>query len=373
MPTAQSLPAAIDQPAPDNIVLSGSWTARTIGNADRQLASLKLPDAGQLRVDGSRLTNIDSIGVWVIQKRLKECQDNGSTIQLQGWPQPYKRLMEIVSEQGNIAPPAARHHSLLERIGKKTEVAAQGTFALLSFIGETAVTLAHIVPRPHRWRWRPALHNIEIAGFDALPIVGVTSFLLGIVIAYQGADQLRHYGANIFVVDLVGYSILREFAPLMTAIIIAGRSGSSYAAQIGTMVVTEEIDALRTVGIEPIDLLVIPKLIALLIALPLLTVFADGIGVLGGMVMANAQLGVGYHEFIERFSKAIDLSQLLIGVGKAAVFSIVIAVIGCFQGFRTKANADSVGRQTTRSVVQSIFIVIVMDALFSIIFSMLDL
>lgn len=373
MPIVQSSSAFISQPAPDNIVLAGSWTARTISDIDRQLNALVFPDAANIQVDGSQLTNIDSIGVWVLQKRLKECRNKGSVIQLHAWPPQYKKLMDIISEQDNIIPLQAPHHSLLERIGKKTELAWQDTLALLNFIGETAITLAHITLRPQRWRWRPALHNIQIAGFNALPIIGITSFLLGIVIAYQGADQLRHYGANIFVVDLVGYSILREFAPLITAIIIAGRSGSSYAAQIGTMVVTEEIDALRTVGIDPIDLLVIPKIIALLVALPLLTIFSDGIGVFGGMVMASAQLGVGFHEFIERFSKSISMSQFLIGVGKAVVFSMVISVIGCFQGFRTKSNADSVGRQTTRSVVQSIFTVIVMDAAFSIIFSILGL
>jgi len=373
MPNAQTFSASIVQPAPNNIVLCGSWTVRTIGDIDRQLDALVLTDAAAIQVDGSQLTNIDSIGAWVLQNRLKECRNKGCTIQLHAWPTQYKKLMEIISGQDNMAPPEIPHHSILERIGKKAELAWRDAFALLSFIGETAMSLAHIAPHPRRWRWRPVLHNIQIAGFNALPIIGVTSFLLGIVIAYQGADQLRHYGANIFVVDLVGYSMLREFAPLITAIIIAGRSGSSYAAQIGTMVVTEEIDALRTVGIEPIDLLVTPKIIALLIALPLLTIFADGIGVFGGMVMANAQLGVGFHEFIERFSKSIDLSEFLIGVGKALVFSIVIAVIGCFQGFRTQGSADSVGRQTTRSVVQSIFIVIVMDAAFSIIFSMLGL
>ncbi|MGZ3253280.1 MAG: MlaE family lipid ABC transporter permease subunit [Burkholderiaceae bacterium] len=373
MPNTETLSASITQPAPDTIVLCGSWTVRTIADMDQQLEALVLPDTGSIQVDGSQLTGIDSIGVWVLQKRLKECRNNGMAIELHAWPTQYKTLMEIVGEQENIVPPKAPHYSILERIGKKTERTGQDTLALLSFIGETAMTLAHISLRPQRWRWRPVLHNIQIAGFNALPIIGITSFLLGIVIAYQGADQLRHYGANIFVVDLVGYSVLREFAPLITAIIIAGRSGSSYAAQIGTMVVTEEIDALRTVGIEPIDLLVIPKILALLIALPLLTIFSDAVGVFGGMVMANAQLGVGFHEFIERFSKSIDMSQFLIGVGKAFVFSFVISVIGCFQGFRTKSNADSVGRQTTRSVVQSIFTVIVMDAAFSIIFSILGI
>ena len=217
------------------------------------------------------------------------------------------------------------------------------------------------------------LFNIRSAGFDALPIVGVLSFLLGIVVAYQGADTLRQYGANLYVADLVGLSMVREFAPLIVAIIIAGRSGSAYAAQIGTMAVTEEIDAMRTLGIAPLDLLVLPKILALMVALPLLTVFADVLGVAGGMVMAKAQLGVGFAEFLDRLVKAVSITSFLIGICKAPVFATIIAVVGCFQGFRTKGGADSVGRQTTLSVVQSIFLVIVADALFSVAFSALDL
>jgi phospholipid/cholesterol/gamma-HCH transport system permease protein len=193
------------------------------------------------------------------------------------------------------------------------------------------------------------------------------------VVAYQGADQLRQYGANIFVADLVGLSMLREFAPLMTAIIVAGRSGSAYAAQIGTMAVTEEIDAMRTLGIAPLDMLVLPKLLALMIALPLLTVFADVLGVLGGMLMARAQLGVNFGEFLDRFVLAVSPTAYLVGICKAPVFAAVIAVVGCYQGFRTSGGADSVGRQTTRSVVQGIFLVIVADALFSVAFSALGL
>jgi phospholipid/cholesterol/gamma-HCH transport system permease protein len=217
------------------------------------------------------------------------------------------------------------------------------------------------------------LREIELGGFDALPIVGVTAFLLGVVVAYQGADQLRHYGANIFVVELVGYAMLREFAPLITAIIIAGRSGSAHAAQIGTMVVGEEIDALRTLGIQPLQRLVWPKLLALLIALPLLTVFADLAGVFGGMVMARSQLGIGFAEFADRFGRVMQGSALLIGVGKALVFAWIIVLVGCFQGLRTAGGADSVGRQTTAAVVQAIFLVIVADALFSVAFNMLGL
>lgn len=373
MSETPSLPAAITQTVPGTLVLSGCWTARMLGDIDRQLAALTLPDTGQLQLDGAQLANMDSIGSLLLQRRLQKSRDQGVAIKLLAWPAPYQQLMELVSKiKPPMAPPVPAL-SVLERLGKQAEAAWQDSLALFSFIGETALTVAALVRHPQRWRWRPILHNIQIAGFEALPIVGITSFLLGIVIAYQGADQLKHYGANIFVVELVGYAMLREFSPLITAIIIAGRSGSSYAAQIGTMVVTEEVDALRTIGIVPIDLLVIPKIIALMVALPLLTLFADAVGVLGGMVMARSQLGVGFYEFIARFGTEIPLKTLLIGIGKALVFAVVIAVIGCFQGFRTEGNADSVGRQTTRSVVQSIFVVIVLDAVFSIVFNLLDL
>jgi phospholipid/cholesterol/gamma-HCH transport system permease protein len=263
--------------------------------------------------------------------------------------------------------------ALLEKVGRDSHAALAQAYALLGFLGESAMALGGWVRHPARIRWRPILFNLRTGGFDALPIVGTLSFLLGIVVAYQGADQLRQYGANIFVADLVGLSMLREFAPMMTAIIIAGRSGSAYAAQIGTMSVTQEIDAMRTLGIAPLEMLLLPKVLALLIALPLLTVFADVLGVAGGMLMARSQLGVGFAEFLERLSKAVSVTSYLVGLGKAPVFAAIIVLVGCFHGFRTRGGADSVGQQTTRAVVQSIFLVIVADALFSVAFSVLDL
>jgi len=273
-----------------------------------------------------------------------------------------------------LAPPLhAPRRNVLERTGRSAATVAQQGLAFVAFVGQTAVAGAQLLRRPRALQWRVVLREIELGGFDALPIVGVTAFLLGVVVAYQGADQLRHYGANIFVVELVGYAMLREFAPLISAIIIAGRSGSAYAAQIGSMVVGEEIDALRTLGIDPLQRLVWPKLLALIIALPLLTVFADMAGVFGGMVMARSQLGIGFTEFIDRFGNVMQGSAFLIGVGKALVFAAIIVLVGCFQGLRTAGGADSVGRQTTAAVVQSIFLIIVADALFSVAFSALGL
>ena len=243
------------------------------------------------------------------------------------------------SRSGTSAPAVKPKRGALERVGRSALAAGVDTIALLSFVGECAVALAGCIAQPARFRWRQVLFNIRSAGFDALPVVALLSFLLGVVVAYQGADQLRQYGANIFVADLVGLSMLREFAPLIVAIIIAGRSGSAYAAQIGTMAVTEEIDAMRTLGIAPLEVLVLPKLLALLVVLPLLTVFADLIGVLGGMVMARAQLGVGYVEFLERFTKAISVTAYLLGICKAPVFAAIIAIVGCFQGFQKIGRA----------------------------------
>jgi phospholipid/cholesterol/gamma-HCH transport system permease protein len=371
-------PAAIVQPTPQDLALSGWWTARGIGAIEQELESVRVPAKAEVVADGARIEALDTAGAWILQKLLLRLRDEGTVVTLRGLRPEFARLLEVVAQHiteqaGKPRSVARQSPAALERIGRGSAVAFEHAVALLSFVGECALALAGSIAHPARLRWRPILFNIRSAGFDALPIVGLLSFLLGVVVAYQGADQLREFGANIFVVDLVGLSMLREFAPLITAIIVAGRSGSAYAAQIGTMSVTEEIDAMRTLGIAPLDLLVLPKVLALVIALPLLTVFADVLGVLGGMFMARAQLGVSFDEFLDRLVKAVSMTSYLIGIGKAPVFAAIIAMVGCFQGFRTKGGADSVGRQTTRAVVQSIFLVIVADALFSVAFSALDL
>lgn len=358
--------------------LAGSWTARGLGRIDRQIDALARPAAVPLIIDASAVAACDSAGAWVIHRLLQRLGGAAAGVELRDLHPEFSHLLSLVGQE--IArqaalpkPVAGQLASPLAALGRNTAQGLEQATALLAFIGECAIAVGGWLLHPARIRWRPILYNIRSAGFDALPIVGALSFLLGIVVAYQGAGQLRQYGANIFVADLVGLSMLREFAPLITAIIVAGRSGSAYAAQIGTMAVTEEIDAMRTLGLPPLDVLVLPKFFALLLALPLLTVFADVLGVGGGMIMAHAQLGVSYGEFLDRFVRTVSLGTLLIGIGKAPVFAAIIVTVGCFQGLRTQGGADSVGRQTTRSVVQSIFMIIVADGLFSIVFSVLDL
>jgi phospholipid/cholesterol/gamma-HCH transport system permease protein len=368
-PSPALFPAALTQTAEREWNLAGSWTVRGLDKVDKPFPA-QACEAGKIVLDGSALEAMDTAGAWMLQRWLRR---HGATASLRNWPQRLEKLMALVATHPEGPPVQPPEVSPLARAGKIAVDSLRQAKDLLIFIGENARAVMRLLTNPARIRWRTVLRNIQLGGFEALPITGLMSFLLGIVVAYQGADQLRHYGANIFVVDLVGYAMLREFAPLITAIIIAGRSGSSYAAQIGTMLVTEEVDAMRTLGIDPLELLVLPKVAALAIALPLLTIWADVTGVFGGMVMARVQLDIGFHEFIDRFGRELHGASLLIGVGKAWVFAIIVAIIGCFQGFRTRGSADSVGRQTTLSVVQSIFLVIVADALFSVVFSKLEL
>ncbi len=360
--------------APAELRCSGAWVLHALAALERRVAALPVSAERELRIDASAISAMDTSGAWLLHRTMRGLEARGASVRLEGLRPEFETLLKLIATRVRARPgPEAAAPGVLERIGRATLESLRSAFGLLAFVGEGVVALARALANPQRIRWRPILYNIQIAGFEALPITGLLSFLLGIVIAYQGAEQLRRVGANIYIADLVGLSMVRELSPLITAIIVAGRSGSAYAAQIGTMKVTEEIDALRTVGVGPLDLLVMPKVLALVIALPLLTVYTDAMGILGGMVMARPQLGVSFGTFIDRLGEAVSLTSYLIGVGKAPVFAVIIALVGCYQGFQVTGSAESVGRQTTVSVVQAIFLVILTDALFSIAFSWFDL
>ncbi len=352
----------------------GSWTVDGLAGLDRRLKRLAWPEAAEVVLDGSAVAAMDTAGVLVLDGVARSLEREGRRVTLRLRPND-EALLDMVrrSTAGAGPPPSPPPVRGLARVGRWSVEAARGAPGVLAFVGECAVAAVGGLRRPRRVRWRQVLHDLQAAGFAALPIVGLLSFLMGLVIAYQGAVQLRRYGAAIFVADLVGFAMLRELSPLVTAIVVAGRSGSAYAAQIGTMKVTDEVDALRTVGIPPLELLVLPKIAALLVALPLLSVYADVLGVAGGMIVARSELAVTYGDFLDRLGRAMRLSDYLVGIGKAPVFAAIIALTGCYQGFQVSGDAESVGRRTTVSVVQSVFAVIVVDAVFSVIFSRLGL
>jgi phospholipid/cholesterol/gamma-HCH transport system permease protein len=351
----------------------GAWTVDGLGGLDRRLEHLAWSDAPEVLLDGTAVAAMDTAGVWVLHEVIRSLEGGGRRVRLKLRPQDEALLSMVRSSAAAGPPPAPARAGLLERVGRSTVEAGRRAPGVIAFVGESAVAAARGLVRPRRVRWRQVLHDLQAAGFAAMPIIGLLSFLMGLVIAYQGAVQLRRYGAAIFVADLVGFAMLRELSPLLTAIIVAGRSGSAYAAQIGTMKVTEEVDALRTVGIPPLELLVLPKVAALMVALPLLSVYADVLGVAGGMVVARSELGVSFGDFLDRLARAMRVSDYLVGIGKAPVFAAIIAVTGCYQGFQVSGDAESVGRRTTVSVVQSVFLVIVVDAAFSVIFSRLGI
>ncbi|HET7833673.1 MAG TPA: MlaE family lipid ABC transporter permease subunit [Gallionella sp.] len=363
---------------PYELYCDGAWLLRWAAQTEARIAvcldALAVPRGGELVINAQAITALDTSGAWLLHRARRDVETGGRTVRFIGLRPEFEALLRLIAARSSVAIPAApQPPGVLDRFGRSTWTGLRGAFGLLSFLGANTVALVRSLVQPQRIRWRPIWYNLQMTGVAALPITGLLTFLLGIVIAYQGAEQLRRFGANIYIVDLVGLSMLRELSPLITAIIIAGRSGSAYAAQIGTMKVTEEVDALRTIGIGPLDLLVLPKVLALVLALPLLTVYTDIMGVLGGMVMARAQLDVSFDSFIDRLGDAVSLTSFLIGVGKAPVFAVIIALVGCYQGFQVDGSAESVGRQTTMSVVQSIFLVILVDALFSIVFSWLGL
>ncbi len=361
-------------PTSVNVRCAGAWTAPGIAPVEQRLTALSFPSASALVIDVSAISALDTAGAWLLHRTLHALEQRGVKVRISGMRPEFDTLLQLIGARAGATEQAAPVKvGLLESIGQQTWRSLLDFTGMLAFIGESAIVLLRSLAQPRRIRWRPILYNLQTAGFEALPITGLLSFLMGVVIAYQGADQLQRFGANIFIADLVGLAMLRELSPLLTAIIVAGRSGSAYAAQIGTMKISEEIDALRTIGVVPQELLVLPKILALVIALPLLTVYADVAGVLGGMLMANSMLDISYSVFLDRLDDAISLSSFLTGVGKAPVFAAIIALVGCFQGFQVSGSADSVGRQTTVSVVQSIFLVIVADALFSVVFNRLSL
>jgi phospholipid/cholesterol/gamma-HCH transport system permease protein len=359
------------------VSLGGPWVTKHIGRKQARLAEIDARGAQRARIDLSALAALDTAGAWLIHRATKSLAEQGVAAELQGADAAAASLIETARRFDIPYPPEPAPGNailvLVARVGRATIEIARQAVSLVNYLGLTVVVLLRLLARPWRVRGTALVSHMEQSGLNALPIVGLISFLIGVVLAYQGADQLAKFGAQIFTANLVGVGVLREMGILLTAIIVAGRSGSAYTAQIGTMNVNEEIDAMRTMGLDPMELLVLPRVVALVIVLPLLTFYADILGLLGGAVMATAVLDISIFQFARQISDADLLWSFWVGMIKAPVFAFIIATVGTYEGFNVTRSAESVGRQTTRAVVEAVFLVIVLDALFSILFSVLGI
>ena len=362
-----------DGAAPDvrHLQLAGDWTVQGLDPAPR----LQLPAGCKtLRLSASDW-QLDTAGALVLARNLQAWIDAGVEVDRAGLAGPQNQLLDLVRERMAQAPqrqPRA-HAGWLGDIGRAGATAWREGREFLAFVGELAWRGLPLLARFWRIRWREVVAEVDAAGVRALGIIGLLSFLIGMVMAYQGGATLATYGANILIVNLVAIITLRELGPLLAAILVAGRTGSSYTAQLGTMRITEEIDALRALGLSPFEVLVFPKVLALVIALPLLSLFADVMGLAGGGVVASMGYGVSWSEYISRIPQVVTAQTLALGLVKAPVFAVIIALVGCMQGMRVSGSAAAVGRATTVSVVQAIFLVIVIDAGFSILYNLLGL
>ena len=353
--------------------VSGRWTLDTVRRVDADLRALAKRREDRVLVEADGLTGLDSAGAWAIRRTLEQAEARGATSELKGLADAYRPIFDkadIPDPTAALAPPASNPFTApLEGAGRAVVHAIQVGRNLAGFFGYTLVTLGSVLIRPWRLRITATVAQMEATGLDALPIVGLLCFLVGIVLAYMGALQLSQFGATILTVNLVGVSVLREIGILLAAIIVAGRSGSAFAAQIGTMKVNQEVDALETMGLSAVEVLVLPRLIALVLVMPLLTVWADLAGLLGGAVVALFLLDLSFAQFLIQLKGAVAFWDFGTGMLKAPVFALVIALVGCYDGLRVSGSAESVGRYTTRAVVESIFLVIVIDAAFAVAFA----
>lgn len=353
----------------------GSWTLENItmlcGKLDTAYRDKKVI------FDFSRLTDFDTHGILLIIETIKKLQTQKCQIEKVGQSDKFLALYEVCNN--NYPKDIKRAHKynpigeFFYNIGKTVLESKKTIINFFSFVGGLTEAVGILVLKPTNIRFKATLFHVENSGLNALPIILLTSFLIGVVVAFQGAVQLEKFGANIFIVEMVTISMTRELAPLITAIVIAGRSASAYAAEIGVMKITEEIDAMKTMGFSIWNFLVIPRVFALMIVLPLLVFFADVVSIFGGMVVASYKLGVSFEEFLARMQESVEIKHVIIGLVKAPIFGWIIATIGCFRGFQISSSTESVGKYTTISVVNAIFWVIAMDAIVSVFLTELGL
>jgi phospholipid/cholesterol/gamma-HCH transport system permease protein len=349
----------------DRLVLSGHVTLANIGAIEPGLRRITRPLHS---IDLADVDDIDTVGAWVVCRTAREhdCDITGAS-------EAAERLLAAVRGIDASSPIRPPRLPVWERVptevGEKMYRARSGIYGVVGFFGQILLGVASLMRHPKRFPFKALVHQMELVGVTALPIIGLMSFLIGIVIAQQGSVQLEQFGAESLTVNLVGRITLRELGVLMTAIMVAGRSGSAFAAQIGTMKLTEEIDAMRTIGVSPIEVLVIPRILAATFMMLLLGFYASLMAIIGGAVVGDLTLGIPFMTFLLRIQEVVPVHDLWVGLIKAPVFGLIVALAGCYHGMQVRGDSEEVGRRTTMAVVSAIFAVIVLDAFFAVFFT----
>jgi phospholipid/cholesterol/gamma-HCH transport system permease protein len=364
--------------------LSGDWGVREFGTLENDFAAVDLRGAHVLVIDTAGLTSLDLTGAWSLHEFVRRTRAAGLEVSFLGSAPDQLRLLDETLKETDAAvaapqpaaaapPPAGRLGRLLAELGRETLAFRDETLESFTFLGRTTVSGLGSLSRLKRLRPISIARHVYDTGVTALPIVALIAFLISVIIAYMSATQLRGLGADIYVVDLVTIGVLRELGVLLTSIIVAGRSGSAFAAELGSMKLNEEVDALIATGVDPYEVLVVPRVVGLVIALPLLTIMADLVGIGGGALLCRLLLDMPFSQFIARANDAISSTTFWVGVIKAPVFAVLIATAGCYRGMQVRDSARELGRLVTVAVVQAIFLVILADALFAVLFMRLDI
>jgi phospholipid/cholesterol/gamma-HCH transport system permease protein len=349
------------------VALSGSLSLACLGDLPRRLDKL---EGSYAAIDLTAIDHIDTIGAWLVHRFARDHE-----ARIVGADADATRLIEVVARNDQPHDPPVAHINavarVLEQVGVATHITLSTMLGLLAFLGATVISSFHLLRHPGRIRGNAVVQRLEVVGVSALWIIGLMSFLVGIVIAQQGAVQLEQFGMEVLTVNLVGRLTFRELGVLMTAIMVAGRSGSAFAAQIGTMMLNEEVDAMRTIGVQPMEALVMPRIVAAVVMMPLLAFYASIVAIIGGGLLCWVSLDIPPVTFVQRLREVVPITDIYIGLIKAPVFGLIIAISGCFQGMLVRGNAEEVGLRTTAAVVQGIFLVIVLDSIFAVFFTWL--
>jgi phospholipid/cholesterol/gamma-HCH transport system permease protein len=360
------------------LLLSGRWTVAEAAALAPRLAEAAGGAGGALIADASRIESLDLSGAWLLRSLERQLGDAGKRLEWAGGRPEQLDIIdraEAAGEPGSDAPdqPTDAVSGVLGGIGRGVVQAREGALDLLGFVGAVAAGYGRVAGHLKRLRLPSVVRHVYETGLTAVPIVSLIAFLIAVIVAYIGAQQLRKFGGEIFVVDLVTVSVLRELGVLLTAIIVAGRSGSAFAAEIGAMKLNDEVDALRAMGMDPIEVLVLPRVFGLVIALPALTVLADAMGLAGGALLSWFLVDIPFGQYVERVQGSIADTTFWVGIIKAPVFAVLIALVGTLRGMQVRTSSRELGRLTTVAVVQSIFLVILADAIFAVIFMELDI